>query len=184
MLRTLKILYTSCHGSLSISVVLGFFQPFQNIIHFGYRSPFSPHVHNKASCPLPISPSPSFLSPFLTYSSPSVWLVFPHPQDSRSQCLYRSPIQALGVPLSIPLASFEGGDVLLLPQTLRRSVPFPQRQPYWTLLLSSHIWPSLASCCVSVATTSQFSVLVSSGALSLLGQVLPSSISVHLLPLQ
>lgn len=64
-------------------------------------------------------------------------------------------------------------------------------ETYWILLLSSRIQPSLASRSVSMATTCQlsfswlqFPVLVSSGAQGLLGQVLPSSVSVHLLPLQ
>lgn len=120
--------------------------------------------------------------------------MFPHLQDSGSQFPSWAPVLALHVPLSFPLASSwagmscfslrpSGGLSQFLRDTPTRPFCFPVVSDYGHLFPPSI--PSFSLClCGQDFPVFLFLTLVSSSGLpSLLGQVLPPCISVHLLPL-
>lgn len=127
-----------------MSVVLGFSHPSEMPFSSRYRSPFLPPCAHQGRFSLPVR-TDSFLSPLLTCSSSSIWTVFPHLQVLGSVSLLGSRSHS---PCAAPLPTcfLLDEDVLLLSQTLRRSVQISQRQPYQTLLPSGHFWPWFPLC--------------------------------------
>lgn len=122
----------------------------------GTGIPFPQRVHVFLACQ-----SSSFLSSFLPCSTPSIWPVFPHFQDSGTWFSHWSLVCAIQVPPSFPLASFWIGISFfsLRPSGVLSKFLRDSPNGYFCFpVISDHgspfPSPSIASCFVPVVLTS------------------------------